>query len=86
MIAAEVGGLPTVVRHGHSGLLVPTHEPRDWAAAIKRVISDPVLQVNLSLGALEQARHFSWEITAERTLEVYEQAQRLMRQEAMVHG
>jgi D-inositol-3-phosphate glycosyltransferase len=86
VIAAEVGGLPTVVRHGHSGLLVPTHEPRDWAAAIRQVIADPVLQVNLSLGALEQARHFSWEITAERTLEVYEQAQRLMRQEAMAHG
>ena len=86
VVAAEVGGLPTVVRHGHSGLLVPTHEPRDWAAAIKRVIDDPVLQVNLSLGALEQARHFSWERTAERTLEVYEQAARLMRQEAMAHG
>ena len=43
-------------------------------------------QVNLSLGALEQARHFSWERTAERTLEVYEQAARLMRQEAMAHG
>ena len=86
VVAAEVGGLPTVVRHGHSGLLVPTHEPRDWAAAIKRVLDDPVLQVNLSLGALEQARHFSWERTAERTLEVYEQAERLMRQEAMVHG
>lgn len=86
VVAAEVGGLPTVVRHGHSGLLVPTHEPRDWAAAIRRVISDPVLQLNLSMGALEQARHFSWERTAERTLEVYEQAARLMRDEVALHG
>ncbi|MEU4418813.1 glycosyltransferase, partial [Nocardia salmonicida] len=86
VVAAEVGGLPTVVRHGHSGLLVPTHEPRDWAAAIRRVISDPVLELNLSMGALEQARHFSWERTAERTLEVYEQAARLMREEVAVRG
>ncbi len=86
VIAAEVGGLPTVVRHGHSGLLVPTHEPRDWAAAIRRVVDDPNFQLNLSIGALEQARHFSWERTAERTLEVYEHATRLMREEALAHG
>ncbi|RJS46283.1 D-inositol-3-phosphate glycosyltransferase [Nocardioides cavernaquae] len=84
VIAADVGGLPTVVRHGHSGLLVPTHDPRHWAAAIRRVIEDPVLALNLSIGALEQARHFSWERTAERTLETYEQAARLMREELRV--
>jgi D-inositol-3-phosphate glycosyltransferase len=86
VVAAEVGGLPTVVRHGHSGLLVPTHEPRDWAGAIRTVLDDPVLALNLSIGALEQARHFSWEKTAEHTLEVYEQAARLMREEALAHG
>jgi D-inositol-3-phosphate glycosyltransferase len=86
VIAAEVGGLPTVVRHGHSGLLVATHEARDWAGAIRRIIDDPVFELNLSIGALEQARHFSWEMTAERTLEVYEQATRLMREEVLTGG
>ena len=32
VVAAAVGGLTTVVRDGRSGLLVDTHEPRDWAA------------------------------------------------------
>ncbi len=86
VVAAEVGGLPTVVRHGHSGLLVATHEPRDWAASIRQIIADPVFELNLSIGALEQARHFSWEKTAERTLEVYEQATRLMREEVLTRG
>ena len=40
VVAAAVGGLTTVVRDGHSGLLVDTHEPRDWAAALRRVIGD----------------------------------------------
>ncbi len=84
VVAADVGGLPTVVRHGHSGLLVPTHEPRDWAAALRRIVADPVLALNLSIGASEQARHFSWERTADRTLEVYEQAARLMREELAI--
>jgi D-inositol-3-phosphate glycosyltransferase len=86
VIAADVGGLPTVVRHARSGLLVPSHEPRDWAGAIRRVIADEEFATRLSAGALEQARHFSWERTAERTLEVYEQAARQMREEELARG
>ena len=41
VVAAAVGGLTTVVRDGVSGLLVDTHEPRDWAAALRRLIDDP---------------------------------------------
>ncbi|GCD90712.1 D-inositol 3-phosphate glycosyltransferase [Nocardioides sp. LS1] len=80
VLAAAVGGLPTVVRDGHSGLLIDSHEPRDWAAALRRVIEDPALRVRLEAGALEQARRFAWERTAERTLEVYERAAALMAQ------
>ena len=35
VVAAAVGGLTTVVRDGVSGLLVDTHEPRDWAARLR---------------------------------------------------
>jgi len=80
VLAAAVGGLTTVVRDGHSGLLVEGHEPRDWAAALRRVIEDEALRERLSQGALEQARQFAWERTAERTLEVYEQAWSFMRE------
>src|SRR5690606_9881789 len=40
VVAAAVGGLTTVVRDGVSGLLVDTHEPRDWAHALRRLIDD----------------------------------------------
>ena len=80
VLAAAVGGLTTVVRDGHSGLLIEGHEPRDWAAALRRVIEDEPLRERLSQGAVEQARQFAWERTAERTLEVYEQAWSFMRE------
>ncbi|WP_425491444.1 D-inositol-3-phosphate glycosyltransferase [Nocardioides luti] len=80
VVAAAVGGLPTVVRDGHSGLLVDSHEPRDWAAALRRVLEDDDLRARLEVGALEQARSFAWERTAERTLEVYRRAGSLMRE------
>lgn len=84
VVAAAVGGLTTVVRDGVSGVLVDTHEPRDWAAALRRVITSSTLRERLAEGALEQARQFSWERTAERTLEVYQRATGLMREELSV--
>nr|WP_091120761.1 D-inositol-3-phosphate glycosyltransferase [Nocardioides terrae] len=74
VVAAAVGGLTTAVRHGHSGLLVDGHGAERWADALVRVLLDDELRLSLEAGALEQARAFSWEMTARRTLEVYEHA------------
>ena len=74
VIGAAVGGLTTVIRDGRSGLLVDGHEPRDWANAMRRVMEDDALRSRLQAGAVEQARLFSWERTAQRTLEVYRRA------------
>jgi D-inositol-3-phosphate glycosyltransferase len=74
VIGAAVGGLTTVIRDGHSGLLVDGHEPRDWANAMRRVLEDDALRSRLQAGAVAQARQFSWERTAQRTLEVYRRA------------
>ncbi len=80
VVAAAVGGLTTVVRDQHSGLLVPDHDAASWADALQRVVSDEQLRLRLEAGALEQARTFSWEATAERTLDVYERARATMRE------
>jgi D-inositol-3-phosphate glycosyltransferase len=74
VVAAAVGGLTTVVRDGHSGLLVPGHRTEDWARALHRLVADGDLRARLATGAVEQARLFSWEATAEATLGVYERA------------
>jgi D-inositol-3-phosphate glycosyltransferase len=78
VVAAAVGGLTTVVRDGVSGLLVDGHDAREWADALERVVCDEALRARLAAGALEQARGFSWERTADRTLEVYQQARHTM--------
>jgi D-inositol-3-phosphate glycosyltransferase len=74
VVAAAVGGLTTVVRDGHSGLLVDGHDPRVWAGALRRIVGDDTLRNRLAAGAVEQAALFSWERTAKLTLEVYERA------------
>ena len=67
-----------MIRDGHSGLLVDSHEPRDWAHAMRRVIEDDALRSRLQAGAVEQARLFSWERTAQNTLDVYHRARASM--------
>jgi D-inositol-3-phosphate glycosyltransferase len=80
VVAAAVGGLTTAVRHGESGLLVDGHDPERWADALARIVLEQDLRVALEAGALEQARSFSWEMTAARTLEIYESARSVMRE------
>jgi D-inositol-3-phosphate glycosyltransferase len=79
VIAAAVGGLTTVVADGESGLLLDTHEPDEWAHAIGRVLLDDGLRARLAAGARARAGAFSWEETAERTLDVYARARAALR-------
>ena len=83
VVAAAVGGLTTAVRDGHSGLLVTGHDPADYARALERVLLSPGLREELSRGAVKQAGRFSWDVTADRTIEVYRRAAQMMRQDLL---
>jgi D-inositol-3-phosphate glycosyltransferase len=83
VVAAAVGGLTTAVRDGRSGLLVEGHEPADYARALERIVLAPRLREELARGALVQAAQFSWDRTAERTVEVYRRAAEMMRQDLL---
>jgi D-inositol-3-phosphate glycosyltransferase len=71
VVAASVGGLRTVVRDGHSGLLVDGHDPADWARVIRRLIKTPRHLAALSEGARRHASAFGWSATVDRLARVY---------------
>lgn len=81
VVAAAVGGLPTAVRDGSSGLLVYGHDPASYAAAFERILLEPGLRDILGAGAERHAQQFGWDRTAERMLGVYAEAQAKMRAE-----
>lgn len=71
VIASAVGGIRYTVRDGHSGILVDSWEPADYADAVVDVLGDPERRDALGQGALRVAAQFSWEATADRLLELY---------------
>jgi D-inositol-3-phosphate glycosyltransferase len=78
VVAAAVGGLTTAVADGRSGFLVTGHDPEDYARVFERVIDAPALRAALSVGAVAQAADFSWDRTADATVDVYTRAVDLM--------
>jgi D-inositol-3-phosphate glycosyltransferase len=80
VVAASVGGLTTVVRHGRSGVLVDSHDPSDWARALEPIAVDQAYRDRLARGAIAQAQRFSWDATAAQTLEVYQTASSYLRE------
>jgi D-inositol-3-phosphate glycosyltransferase len=74
VVAAKVGGLPTAVRDGISGVLVDGHNAYVWSQVLTNLVKNRELRETLSVGALEHASHFGWEATTDKLISVYEEA------------
>ncbi|MHA3702824.1 D-inositol-3-phosphate glycosyltransferase [Jatrophihabitans sp. YIM 134969] len=76
VLAAAVGGLPTAVADGVSGMLVPGHDPKHWADALGGLLRDPERRARLAAGARTHAERFSWDRTTDSLLDAYAGATR----------
>ncbi len=66
-----MGGLRTAVRDGVSGVLVPGHDPADYARVLRELIALARRLARLSAGAIEHASRFSWTAAVDELLRVY---------------
>lgn len=65
-------GVPWVGRHDVAGLTVPIDDPAAFAAAAKRLLSEPGLRDRLAAGAVrEAAERFDESVMVDRSLEIY---------------
>lgn len=72
VITSNTSSLPEIV--GDAGIMVNPVDHRAIADAIKRVLNDEQLKEEMKRKGLVRARQFSWEKTAQRTSEVYNEA------------
>ena len=66
VVAASVGGLRTLVDHGHTGFLVDDRDPAAFAARARAVLADPERASRMSDAAARRARGYSWSAAARR--------------------
>jgi len=73
VVISNTSSLPEVV--GEAGIMVNPYDTDSLAQAMRRVLTDDKLRDKMVRRGLEQAKKFSWEKTAEQTLEVYEKVE-----------
>jgi D-inositol-3-phosphate glycosyltransferase len=83
VVASKVGGLPTAVRDGVTGILVDGHRAEDYATVIERLLDDSRLLRSFGPAAAAHAQTFGWARTAQRTVDAYVDARSLTMREAM---
>lgn len=72
VIAADGSALREVV--AGAGLLVPPDDEEGWVQAVLRLRRDPELRRELVEAGLARAARMTWELCAQRTLQVYRRA------------
>jgi D-inositol-3-phosphate glycosyltransferase len=73
VVASAVGGLTTLVDHGRTGFLVDEPTPQRYAAAVQRVVEEPLLAERLSTASVLRARRYTWRAAAGALLDLHDE-------------
>jgi glycosyltransferase involved in cell wall biosynthesis len=75
VVASAVGGVPEVVEHERTGLLVDRQAPERYAKAVRRLLHEPDLHAKVTAGARRLVtERFSWTVVRQAYLETYRDA------------
>jgi len=77
VVTTDAGGIPHIVRHDDTGLMVPRGDHEALAAAALRLLDDPVGAYRMTRRAREECRRYAPEVVAADWVRLY---QGLMRQ------
>jgi D-inositol-3-phosphate glycosyltransferase len=71
VVAANVGGLRSLVDDGVTGFLVEGRDPADYAGPVSALLADPELRATIGANAEAGSRRYAWSITAARLRRLY---------------
>ena len=71
VVASRVGGLPTFVRDGETGYLIPWRSPDAFADRLEVLLRHPALRDSLGRAGRQKALSLGWDKLAERLEEKY---------------
>jgi len=73
VVASAVGGLTTLVDHGHTGFLVDDPDPRAYAAAVRRAFAEPLAAERFSTASVLRARLYTWRAAAAELVQLHDE-------------
>jgi D-inositol-3-phosphate glycosyltransferase len=71
VVAAAVGGLPSLVDDGVTGFLVDGRDPLDFAGPVASLLDDRELAEKIGASAQVRSRRYAWSMTAARLRRLY---------------
>lgn len=72
-IGSRVGGIPEMIEHERTGLLVDPGQPDQLAAALRRMLTDPAVEDWATRARQRFEEHFSIDTQVHRMVELYRQ-------------
>jgi glycosyltransferase involved in cell wall biosynthesis len=71
VVSTNVGGVPFMVQHDRTALLVPPGDPGAMAQAVLRLVKDPGLAAALSRSGAAEVQQYCWSAVSRRLLDAY---------------
>jgi len=71
VVSTDVGGIPTIVRHGEQGLLAPANDHRTLAHHVLHLLDDPDAALAMARAAHAGCADYSWANVAPQWLRIY---------------
>lgn len=71
VVAANVGGLQTIIDQGSTGYLVDGRDPVDWAARVDSLLDDSASSAAMAFNAANRSQRYAWSYTAARLRRLY---------------
>lgn len=74
VVSTNVGGVPYLVQHGETALLVPAGDAEAMAHEMLRLLEQPALVERLRTAGLQMVRQFTWQQVRPRLIAAYHEA------------
>jgi glycosyltransferase involved in cell wall biosynthesis len=71
VVTTDAGGIPYIVAHEETCLMIPRNDHEAMAAAAFRLLDDNDLSVRLTRAAREASRKFTWPAVRDQWLSLY---------------
>lgn len=74
VVSTDVGGVPFIVEHGRTALLVPANDAEAMGAAALQILTDPACAAALRSAGLQAVQRYRWEAVRDTLLAAYHDA------------